>query len=234
MLGRDGMSRLCHSRVIIFGLGGVGSWAAEALARTGVGHLTLVDADVVALSNINRQLPALDSTIGQSKVSVMAQRLKDINPEIEVTERHEMYCEETAATFCLEDYDCVIDAIDSLSDKARLILQATSVKVPFFSAMGAALKADPTKLQVTEFWKVKGCPLAAALRNKFKRAKVFPQHKFQCVFSPELLVNREAPDDLSGAMNFNKARTNGALVTVTASAGMILASLAINALTKDK
>lgn len=232
LVGGEGLARLKQARVIIFGIGGVGSWAAEALCRCGVGELTLVDADVVAESNINRQLPALTSTVGESKVDVMRERLLDINPDARVTSLQKMWDAETEGEFDLEGYDVIIDAIDSLAPKALLILRATASGRPFFSAMGAALKSDPTRLRVAEFWKVKGCPLAAALRRRYKKAGLFPARKFKCVYSEELLSNIGDAVDEPGAKSYGKAVTNGALVTVTATAGMILASLAMEAILK--
>lgn len=232
LTGQDGFDRLARGRVLLFGVGGVGSWAAEALVRTGIGTLTMVDPDTVAVSNINRQLPALHSTVGQPKVEVMRRRMLDINPCAMVEARQEMYTADNADDFGLENYDYVIDAIDSLSDKASLILHATSLGAGtrLVSAMGAALKSDPTRIRTAEFWQVKGCPLARALRQRFKRLSKFPGRKFQCVYSDELLPNHEIADDTSGAMSFNKAVTNGALVPVTATAGMTLAALVINGL----
>lgn len=220
------MSRIQEARIIIFGLGGVGSWAAEALVRTGFRHLTLVDADCVATSNINRQLLATTATIGRSKVEVMRERLLEIDPEADIAIRHERYSPATSSSFALQDYDYAIDAIDSLADKAHLILQATSTpSLTFFSSMGAALKTDPTRVEVAEFWKVEGCPLAAALRHRFKREGVRPRRKFRCVFSPELVKMRWEGEDTDGGMSYGKARINGALCQVTATFGMTLASL---------
>ena len=183
--GSEGLEALSGARVILFGLGGVGSWCAEALVRSGVGHLTIVDADRVAVSNINRQLPALVSTVGRPKTEVMAERLAAINPEAEIKAIEGLYTEATSSDFHLEDYDYVIDAIDSLADKAHLILHATSLKRPrLVSSMGAALKMNPEKISVAEFWKVTGCPLAAALRRKFKKGNcsfAFVSSKRVCV-----------------------------------------------------
>lgn len=230
LTGAEGLERLQRSRVIIFGLGGVGSWCAEALARTGVADLTMVDADAVALSNLNRQLPALHSTLGQPKVEVMRRRLLDINPAAQITALHAMYTPATACDFDLGSYDWVVDAIDPVADKASLIVEATShgAGTRLASAMGAALKSDPRRLSVAEFWNVKGCPLAAALRRRFKKTGLTPRRKFKCVYSDELLPNLPAPDDDTGAMGFGKAAVNGALVAVTASAGMMLASIVVN------
>ena len=151
LLAGDGMMETMASlRVIVFGVGGVGSWCVEALARSGTGHITLVDPDCVAPSNINRQMPALSSTIGRPKVDVVAERIRDINPEACVTALQMRYTPENAAGFGLGEYDFVIDAIDSLSDKADLILRCTDPESAprrgFFSSMGAARKLDPSKI----------------------------------------------------------------------------------------
>lgn len=228
LLGAEAMAALAGVKVIIFGVGGVGSWCAESLMRTGLRHLTLVDADIVAVSNINRQAMATSSTVGMPKAEAMAARLRDINPEAEITAIQGLYTADTAEAFDLDSYDYIIDAIDSLADKALLILNATSTRRRFFSSMGAALKSDPTRIGVAEFWKVSGCPLAAALRRRFKKSGNMPRRKFKCVYSPELLENRPVADDTSGAMSFNKVAVNGALCQVTATFGLTLASLVVN------
>lgn len=233
LVGEETLRRYASSRVAIFGVGGVGSWTAEALIRSGIGRLEIIDPDVVAESNINRQLPALTSTVGRPKAEVLRERLLDINPEAEVTIRPERYTADTADSFDLSSYDAVVDAIDSLADKALLILRATAIpRLPFFSSMGAALKMDPTKVKVDEFWRVKGCPLAAALRNRFKRTGIKPRRKFRCVFSDEQPAPRraDAPADTSGAMTFGKVAVNGAACPVTATFGMNLAALVLTAL----
>lgn len=185
LFGDAGVERLRSLRVIIFGVGGVGSWCAESLVRTGVGHLTMVDCDVVCDSNINRQLMATTRTVGRPKVEVMRERLLEINPEADITARQEVFSAETAGNFDLDAYDYVIDAIDSLRDKALLILRACESKAYLFSSMGAARKLDPQRVKVTEFWKVEGDPLARTLRKRFKHEGVFPSRKFQCVYSDE-------------------------------------------------
>ena len=207
------MKRIGAQRVIIFGVGGVGSWCAEALVRTGVKHLTLVDFDRVDVTNINRQLMATQQTIGQVKVEALRERLLTINPQAEITALCKLFDEESAPTFALDSYDFIIDAIDSLKDKALLIELACQTKAKFFSSMGAALKLDPTRVQVAEFWKVKGDPLARALRNRFKKQQRFPKRKFKCVFSDE-------PAQQVGEVK-------GSLVQITAVFGMTLASLVI-------
>jgi tRNA A37 threonylcarbamoyladenosine dehydratase len=211
--------------VIIFGVGGVGSWCAESLIRSGIRKLTIVDSDRVCITNINRQLMATTKTVGQVKVDALKERLLSINPSAEITALQQVFTAETASQFCLEEYDYIIDAIDSLKDKALLILMATSTPLGergggrFFSSMGAALKLDPTRIKIAEFWKVKGDPLARALRNRFKREKVFPKRKFQCVYSDELLKNKLPidPDD----------KGNGTIAHITAIFGFMLAGLVI-------
>jgi len=213
------MDQIARQRVILFGVGGVGSWCAEALVRSGIRRLTIVDSDRVSITNINRQLMATTTTVGQVKVEAMKERLLTINPSADITALQKVFSQETAEEFHLDRYDYIIDAIDSLKDKALLILMACRTKARFFSSMGAALKLDPTRIQVTEFWKVKGDPLARALRNKFKKEKLFPQRKFQCVYSDELLENKKPidPDD----------RGNGSLVHITAIFGFTLAGLVL-------
>lgn len=233
LLGQEGMYQISSVKVIIFGVGGVGSWCVETLARSGVCNITIVDADNVSITNINRQLPATHSTIGKAKVEVLKERLLDINPNINITPINKIYSEETANEFNLDEYDYVIDAIDSLNDKALLILKATSAKCKLFSSMGAALKMDLSRISIAEFWDVKGCPLAAALRRKFKRNKTFPKRKFKCVYSDELLQNKgEVFNDDS--LQYGKVQTNGAMMHITASFGLHLASLVIQDVIKNK
>ena len=219
LLGDDAMRRIREKRVIIFGVGGVGSWCAESLVRSGITKLTIVDSDRVSVTNINRQLMATTETIGQVKVDALRERLLTINPSADVTALQQVFTAETASTFALEEYDYIIDAIDSLKDKALLILMACQTGAKLYSSMGAALKLDPTRIKTAEFWKVTGDPLARALRNRFKRDGVFPRRKFQCVYSDELLENKAPidPDD----------RGNGSIVHITAVFGFVLAGLVV-------
>ncbi|MBQ6746492.1 MAG: tRNA threonylcarbamoyladenosine dehydratase [Bacteroidaceae bacterium] len=219
LLGSDGMKRIASTKVLVMGVGGVGSWCAECLIRTGIRHLTIVDADVVQASNINRQLMALTNNIGQSKVEALKERLLLINPKATIDAIQKEYNEDTASEFDLDSYDYVVDAIDSLKDKALLILQTTASKAKLFSSMGAALKLDPTKIAVAEFWKVKGDPLAKALRNRFKKSGQFPTSKFKCVYSEERLPY--------------KTEGKGSIAQVTAVFGFMLASLIIKELTNN-
>ena len=236
LLGTHLMDVIRTARVIIFGVGGVGSWCAECLVREGIGHLTLVDRDVVCLTNCNRQLMATTRTIGQPKVEALRNRLAEINPEAEIIALQKEYNKETASEFHLDEYNYVIDAIDSLRDKAELVLQATKAQQAgnpvLFSSLGAALRIDPTKVRVSEFWKVKGDPLAAAMRRTMRKNKLFPARKFLCVHSEEMpLPNLGTPrrDDTNGQ---GEARANGSLAHITAIFGMTLSGLVVHDLKK--
>lgn len=247
LVGEDVMSLLSEAKVIIFGVGGVGSWCAESLIRSGIKKLTIVDSDRVCITNINRQLMATVSTIGKVKVDALKEHLLLINPKAEIQTYQQIFCEETADSFHLEEYDYIIDCIDSLKDKVLLIVKGTRNRATFLSAMGAALKIDPTRIKVGEFWKVQGCPLARMLRKRFKRNKIFPAKKFLCVYSDELLENKgqnEAcgtqqcmcPKSAEGTGNnellnhewcSSKAQINGSMMHITSMFGIILGGLVI-------
>ncbi len=234
LLGTPTLQCLRDCRVILFGVGGVGSWCAEALVRSGIGHLTIVDNDVVATTNLNRQLMATTSTLGMPKVEALRDRLLTIAPDADVQALCQVYDADTAESFRLETYDYVIDAIDSLRPKASLILHATRVGTRLYSAMGAALKMDPTRIRVAEFWQAKGCPLARALRNQFKKSAQYPSRKFQVVYSDELLPNLGGsnPSDVDAWSN-HRAQVNGSLCHEVGIFGFTLASLVIQDLHKS-
>ena len=232
LMGAPYMKRVGEVRVILFGVGGVGSWCAESLIRSGVRHLTLVDSDVVCVTNVNRQLMATSRTIGQVKVEALKVHLLDINPEAEIATIHKLYTEETADEFRIEDYDYVVDAIDSLKDKVSLILRATQLTKndrtkTFFSSMGAALRTDPFAIRKAEFWEVQGDPLARMLRKRFKHLDRYPARKFVCVYSQE--VPRQNMGDMEALTSeeppSGKAQTNGTMSHVTVIFGSALAGL---------
>ncbi len=245
LLGADTMDALAQKSVIIFGVGGVGSWCAESLVRSGFRRITIVDSDRVCITNVNRQIMATMQTVGMVKVDALKERLLSINPKAEITAIQKIYTESTAEEFNIAQYDYIVDAIDSLQDKALLILNACRTKSTLFSSMGAALKMDPTKVAVAEFWKVKGCPLGAALRRRFKSRKTFPSRKFKCVYSEELLPNlgrshacgtasclcpkaENGPGDpelLNHEWCSSKAQINGSLAHMTAMFGFTIAGL---------
>ena len=242
LLGDKMMDKVANTRIILFGVGGVGSWCTESLIRTGVRCLTIVDSDKVCETNINRQLMATTKTVGRQKVDVLKERLLEINPDAEITTIAGVYSEETSSSFNLENYDYIIDAIDSLKHKVHLIRTATRTKARLFSSMGAALKIDPTRIKVAEFWKVTGCPLAAALRRKMKQGGK-PSKKFLCVYSDELLENKglKYENDESKSSELLKqdnpsikAQTNGTLAHITAIFGLTLAGLVIKDIGKEQ
>lgn len=225
LMGDEAMRRLASLRVIVFGVGGVGSWCVESLVRSGVGHVTIVDCDRVSITNVNRQAMATSRTVGRIKVEAMRERLLEINPAADIDARAQVFCEETADSFDLDSYDYVVDAIDSLKDKMLLIELACRSSARFFSSMGAALKMDPTRIQVAEFWKVRGCPLARALRQRFNKTGRKPARKFLCVFSEELLRNKaDSPAEDTSA----RAHANGSLMHITAIFGLTIAGLILN------
>ncbi len=185
LLGKDAVERLAASRVALFGVGGVGSYAAEALARAGVGELVLVDSDVVSRSNINRQLCALESTVGRPKVEVIAERLREINPSIKVVCRQEFFLPENAHLFDFSSYDYVIDAIDTVAGKIAIAEAATGVGTPIISCMGTGNKLDPTAFRVTDLAKTSGCPLARVMRRELKKRGI---SHLPVVYSEELPI----------------------------------------------
>lgn len=227
LFGKDGLERLQTIRVLIFGIGGVGSWCAEALVRSGVKHITIVDNDRVCVTNCNRQLMATSRTIGQPKVLALKERLQEINPDVCVTALEKVYESATADEFRMEEYDYIIDAIDSLKDKADLILRATALPmhITLISSMGAALRCNPFMIRKAEFWNVKGDPLARALRNKFKHSKQFPKRKFVCVYSEEPPMKNVGVSDETCSY---KTQINGSLCHITASFGMAIAGIVIS------
>lgn len=238
LLGSDILENIQSKSIIVFGVGGVGSWCAEALVRTGIQNITIVDFDKVCPTNVNRQLIATTETVGKEKVTLLKNRLLEINPKVNVTAKKEIYSKENFETFELNSFDYIIDAIDSLENKVHLIQTATRTDATLFSSMGAALKIDPTRIKVAEFWKVQGCPLGAALRRKMRKDEK-PAKKFLAVYSDELNENRgtnvlsdikeiaaghgKTSNDTLG----KKGQINGTVVFVTATFGLTLASLVI-------
>ncbi len=225
LLGQAVAVSLRIKKIILFGTGGVGSWCAESLVRTGAEHLTIVDGDVVAESNINRQVMALQSTVGKPKAEAMKARLKDINPQAEITAVNMFYTTATAGQFRLDEYDYVVDCIDSLADKALLLVNATASGAQVFSSMGAARKLDPSRIRNAELWKVRGCPLGAALRKRLKHSGQTLAKPVTCVYSEENINNEH---DISGCeTQVEGKRIVGSIVHVTAVFGFTLAGLIV-------
>jgi tRNA A37 threonylcarbamoyladenosine dehydratase len=194
LLGKDAMNKLASSRVAVFGIGGVGSFAAEAIARAGVGAIDLFDDDQVCLANINRQLIATHRTIGRKKVEVMRERILDINPCCSVTANACFYGADNADQFDLALYDYIVDAIDTVSSKLTLIEWAAQAHVPVVSCMGAGNKLDPTRLEVADIYKTSVCPLARVMRHELKKRGIA---SLKVVYSKEEALTPAADDDLS-------------------------------------
>lgn len=243
LLGHAAMQALANTRVAVFGVGGVGSWAAEALVRTGVGHLLLVDSDCICSTNVNRQIQATALNTGASKVETLRHRLQEINPHAEVTPHHGAYNEHTAGQFTLADFDYVLDAIDSLKNKILLIRNTLEAGVPLYASMGAAAKLDPGMVRVAPLAKTRICPLARMVRKRLHRLGV--PCDFPCVYSEEMPLE-PATGSLCGTGQCAcsrkpslrddvhdpdwcalKKQINGTVMHVTAVFGLTLASLVI-------
>ena len=219
LLGTHALEQLKNARVAVFGVGGVGGYICEALARAGVGHLDLFDSDTVSLSNINRQIIALHSTVGKYKVDVMKERIHDINPECEVRTFPVFYLPENAAQFPLENYDYVADAVDTVSAKIELAVRAKKANVPIIAAMGAGNKLDATKFEVTELSKTSGCPLARVMRKELKARGVT---NLKVVYSTEPAA--PVPSDFSAPEDTGaKKSPPGSLSYVPSVAGLLMA-----------
>ncbi|MBQ0075486.1 MAG: tRNA threonylcarbamoyladenosine dehydratase [Prevotella sp.] len=227
LLGSAAMQRISEARVIVLGTGGVGSWCAEGLVRSGIRHLTIVDNDVVSVTNVNRQLMATTLTVGQPKVQVLRERLMSINPDAEIRAIESTYSEKTSESFELGTYDFVIDCIDSLKNKIHLLMEATRHERPMvLSSMGAALKLDTTQIKVGEFWKVRGCPLGSIMRKRMRQRKITLSKPVMCVYSEELLENKGVDAVASDDCSY-KAQTNGSMVHITGTYGFTLCGLVI-------
>ena len=224
LLGRDGIERLAKARVAVFGVGGVGGYAVEALARSGVGALDLIDDDRVSLTNLNRQIIALHSTIGQYKVDVAAARVKDINPACSVCAYRTFYSPETQAQFDFTQYDYVIDAIDTVTGKIALILQAQAAGTPIISSMGAGNKLDPSAFEVSDIYKTAVCPLARVMRRELKKRGV--KH-LKVVYSKE---PPRAPLDGDEEPEKGRRQVPGSAAFVPSAAGLVLAGEVIREL----
>lgn len=222
LLGEDGVERLKNSAVAVFGIGGVGGFACEALARAGVGRLLLVDDDTVSESNLNRQIVALRSTIGQPKVEVMARRIADIDPEIRVETRQCFFDESNADSFDFSAFSYVVDAIDTVSAKVELICRAKAAGTPIISCMGAGNKLDPTRFTVTDLAKTDTCPLARVLRQRLRKRGIT---HLQVVYSTEpALTPREILSD------GGRRQLPGSVSFVPSAAGLTAAGAVIRAL----
>ena len=218
LLGDEGMEKLKNARVAVFGVGGVGGYAVEALARSGVGALDLIDDDVVAPSNLNRQIIALQSTVGKPKVEVAATRIADINPDCIVRTYRTFYTPDTAGQFDFSLYDYVIDAIDTVTGKIALVMQAQAAGTPIISSMGAGNKLDPSAFEVADIYKTSVCPLARVMRRELKKRGV---KRLKVVYSREEALTPEGEIEQDAV--HKKRATPGSVAFVPAVAGLILA-----------
>lgn len=224
LLGEEGLQRLKQARVIIFGVGGVGGYVAEALARSGVGAIALVDKDVVSISNINRQIIATTKTIGRPKTEVMKERILEINPQAEVSVHNCFFLPETAGEFDFEAYDYVVDAVDTVTAKIELVLKAQEAGTPIISSMGAGNKLDAAKFEVADIYQTSVCPLARVMRRELKKRGV--KH-LKVVYSKE-----EAMTPLMQMSDESKRVIPGSVAFVPSVAGLIIAGEIVKDLTK--
>lgn len=217
LIGEDGLKKLRKARVAVFGIGGVGGYAVEALARSGVGYFLLVDNDVVGESNLNRQIIALRSTLGQYKTAVMKERIADICPETEVETQECFFLPEHADRFDFGAFDYVVDAIDTVSGKLELAVSCQKAGTPLISAMGAGNKLDPSRFEVTDIYRTKGCPLAKVMRRELRKRGI---ERLKVVYSTE-----EPKKPLRQILGGDGRKvTPGSMVFVPGTAGLLLAS----------
>lgn len=215
LLGSDKMNKLRSCRVIVFGVGGVGGYATEALARSGVGEITLVDPDTVSVTNINRQIIALDDTVGRKKVEVMRERILKINPDAKVKTFDVFYSPDNADEIDLSRYDYIVDAIDSVPSKIEMITRAKGLKIPIISSMGFGNKLDPLKVELEDISKTSVCPLARVMRKKLKDHGIY---HLKTVYSRELPTVPDNPIEDSGK------RLVASVAFVPSVAGLVIAS----------
>lgn len=218
IVGQEGLDKLEKANIIVFGVGGVGSFACEAIVRAGVGNITIVDFDDVDITNINRQIPALHSTVGKFKVEVMKERLLDINPNLNIKTVKDVYTAETSDKILNENYDYVIDAIDMVTSKIHLIETCNKKGFKIISSMGMGNKLDPTKVVVTDIYKTHTCPLAKVLRRELKNRQV---KKLKVVYSTE------QPVELKEKIMNGRKLTAGSVSFVPSVGGLVIASVVI-------
>ena len=232
LLGEDGVQRLKNARVAVFGLGGVGGYIAEALARSGIGAMDLIDNDTVSLTNLNRQMLATHSSIGRYKVDVASDRIKDIDPSISVRTYRTFFLPETAVKFDFSQYDYVVDAIATVTGKLALIAQAKAVGVPIISCMGTGNKLDPTAFRVADISKTSGCALARIMRKECAKRNL---RGIKVVYSEELPCTGEDSEELAAERAGSSRRsTPGSVAFVPGVAGLIMAGEVIKDLVSAK
>ena len=219
LLGREVMANLSRMKILIFGIGGVGSYVCEALVRSGVKNFVLVDSDKISLTNVNRQIHATLKTVGRSKVEVMKERMLEINPECNITIFEEFYLPDNHSNIISDDIDYIVDAIDTISAKIDIIVEAKKKNIPIISAMGAGNKLDPTRFEVTDIYKTSVCPLAKVMRRELKKREIT---SLKAVYSKEEPI--EILDYSCCIEDMDKKRVPGSLAFVPSSMGLIIAS----------
>lgn len=228
LLGAPALEKLARSRVAVFGVGGVGGYTVEALARSGIGSLDLIDNDTVSLTNINRQIIALQSTVGRLKTEVAAERVRDINPDIKVCTHEMFYSPDTSGSIDLSQFDYIVDAIDSVSGKIELAVQAKAADVPIISSMGAGNKLDPTAFEVSDIFKTSVCPLARVMRYELKKRGI---KRLKVVYSKETPLTPIADEEVLTECKGRRS-VPGSTAFVPSVVGLIIASEVIKDLTK--
>ena len=223
LIGKEGLEKLKNARVAVFGVGGVGGYVVKALARSGVGEIDLIDSDKVSVSNINRQIIALHSTVGRYKTEVMAERIKDINPNAKVNVFNLFYLPETAEKFDFAAYDYVVDAVDTVSAKLSIVERAYQVKIPVISSMGAGNKLNPTDFEIADIYQTSVCPLAKVMRRELKKRGV---EKLKVIYSQEEPKSEGIADEERGK------RSPASIAFVPSVAGLIIASEVVKDLIK--
>ncbi len=231
LIGDEALNRLAKAKVAVFGIGGVGGYVCEALARSGIGSLDLIDDDKVAPSNINRQIIATVSSVGKYKTEVMRDRIKDINPDIDVTVHNKFFLPQTADEFPFEEYDYVVDAVDTVTAKLELVMRAKQANVPVISSMGAGNKLDATAFEVADIYETSVCPLAKVMRRELKRRGV---DSLKVVYSKEKPIvpqSDEESESLDGGSH-KKRVTPGSIAFVPSVVGLIIAGEVVKDLIK--
>lgn len=228
LIGREGVTKLGTAKIAVFGLGGVGSYVVEALARCGVGSLTLVDHDKISVTNINRQLLALNSTIGRSKVQVAKERIHDIDDDIIVHTYEVFYNEDTEDMFDFHAYDYIVDAIDTVTSKLMLISRAKECRVPIISCMGTGNKLDPSRFEITDIARTSVCPLAKVIRSELRKRGI---RKVKVLYSKEKPIAVSRSEETKGTSN---RPVPGSIAFVPAAAGLIIAGEVVKDLLEEK
>ncbi len=226
LIGKEAIKKLENAKVAIFGIGGVGSFAVEALVRAGIGNFVLIDNDKISLTNLNRQIHATHKTIGKNKVDVMKERILDINPNAKVQTYTEFYLPENSEKMIDKSYTYIVDAIDTVTAKIDLVEKAEEYKIPIISSMGTGNKINPEMLEVTDIYKTSECPLAKVMRQELRKRKI---KKLKVVFSKEIPIKKQTTEETT-----SKRQVPGSIAFVPSVAGLLIAGEVIKDIIKTK